>query len=71
MKLQEVQSSTLKSFGYEVATGVLAVEFNGGGLYVYQGVPEKVAKEFEASESKGKYFGANIKDRYVTTKIEH
>ncbi len=61
---QPVESSNLKTVRYEGAELVLEIEFNSGDMYQYFDVPEAVFRELLSSESKGKYFHANIKGEY-------
>lgn len=51
-------------------SGDLIIKFKNGGYYRYKDVPPKVFWDFEQAESHGKYFYKNIKDKYVTEKIE-
>jgi hypothetical protein len=66
---QAVQSSNIKSVGYDPDTKRLEIEFISGGVYQYMDVPETVHSELIQAESKGSYFQANIRDRYVTKRI--
>lgn len=64
-----VSSSDIAEIGYEAASLTLEIAFNRGGVYQYFDVPEILYQEFMRSDSKGKFFHANIKDsyRYVKT----
>lgn len=66
---QEVESTLVKSVGYDAATQVLTVVLvNTGETYEYAKVPEEVYKEFMAAESKGQFFVKNIKGKYEFVK---
>ncbi len=65
-----VQSSDLKSVGYDVLTQVLEIEFNSGGIYQYFGVPQAVYDGLMSAPSHGKYFHAYIKDKYPSSRIQ-
>lgn len=69
LKLVPVQSSDLKAVGYDEPSKTLHVEFHSGGLYEYAGVPEKIHQALRAATSVGRYFHANVKDRYPTKKL--
>ncbi len=69
MNRQFVQSSNLKSVGYDRETNVLEIEFHSGGVYQYLNVPESVFKALLNAASKGTYFHANIKERYKYKRI--
>ena len=47
----------------------LEIEFNSGSVYDYAGVPQGEYDGFMGADSKGKYFHANIKNRYSFVKL--
>lgn len=68
--MTECNSSQIHSYGYDAATGTLALQFKrkdaegnrvGGSVYHYDNVPAELYAEFCAAESKGAYFGSHIK----------
>ena len=59
-----VESSNLKSVGYDAASKTLEVEFNHGGIYRYLNVPPATHKALMKSESKGNFFNANIRRKF-------
>ena len=76
--LMPCESSQIHSHGHDAATNTLALRFkNKGGpgqfVYYYSNYTADDYAAFLAAESKGKYFGAHIKDKtdkYPFTKIE-
>ena len=65
-----VQSSHLASVGYDPATSTLEIEFHGGSVYQYFGVPQEVYEGLLNAGSKGSYFHQNIKEAgYPYTKV--
>lgn len=70
MKRQSVESSNLRSVGYDEFLLVLEVEFKNGAVYRYYGVPAEVHDELINAESVGKYFNANVKSKYNFLKVE-
>lgn len=61
-----VESSQIKSVGYEAVdatSGVLEVEFSTGAIYTYANVPPGLHSAFMEAESKGKFFGKQIKSK--------
>jgi hypothetical protein len=80
MQITKVESSNITEIGYEVkamdvgpetvSVGTLRVTFKGGNIYEYASVPLGTYNAFLAAESKGKYFQANIRDKYETKKVE-
>ena len=62
--MQMVDSSTIESVGYDVATRELLVQFVGSKLYAYLDVDEYIFQELLIADSKGSYFNREIKPRY-------
>jgi hypothetical protein len=69
MNRTPVSSSSIVSIGYDPGTLTLEVEFTGGSVYQYFGVPETVYQEFIRASSKGQFLHANIKDNYRYTRM--
>ena len=67
---QRVESTSIRSIGYDAETGTLEIEFVSGGVYEYLGVPEKVRRELVEADSVGAYFTQYVRDRYFTRKLE-
>lgn len=63
-----VQSTNVKSIGYDPASATLEVEF-ASGVYRYFDVPASVAEDFLNSSSKGRYFAIAIKGRFSSHKV--
>lgn len=59
-----IASSMIKTWGYDVATSVLELEFHNGRIYRYADVPEFIVRGFELASSKGQYFQSKIDGRY-------
>lgn len=59
-----VGSSSVVSVGYEPATGTLEIEFHGGAVYRYLGVPPHVHAELMAAGSIGRYVNLHVKPGY-------
>jgi hypothetical protein len=69
MNRTPVDSSNLQSVGYDPQTSTLEVEFAGGGIYQFFDVPEAVHAELMKSDSKGKFFGAQVKGNFRYAKL--
>ena len=69
MQRQAVESTNIKSIGYDPEDEVLEVEFHSGGGYHYVGVPAAGYEGMLAARSKGRYFGDFIRLRYPYEKI--
>ena len=64
MRIQQIHSSNIRSVGYATETRLFAVEFNGGRIYEYYGVPEVVHRGLMQATSKSSYFHQAIKGQY-------
>ena len=69
MLRQVVESSSLRSIGYDRATATLEVEFTNGGVYRYNGVPTELWSAFRQADSKGKFFQDRVRDHFATTRV--
>lgn len=64
MRRKIVDSSMIRSIGYEAENHILEIEFNSGRVYQYSNVPKKEYKELMKAESHGQYFLQNIREIY-------
>ncbi|MFA4860689.1 KTSC domain-containing protein [Methanoregula sp.] len=69
MLRQPVQSSNLKSVGYDEHQEILEIEFISSGIYQYSNVPREMYNNLMNAPSKGKFFAQYIKDRFPTKKV--
>lgn len=67
MEREYVESSMIRSFGFEIST--LEIEFNSGAIWQYFDVPESVYYEMKAASSCGKFFLSNIKGQYSESQV--
>ena len=67
MKLTEVISSNVKAVGYE--SGNLYVMFNGGAVYEYDNVPQKLYEGIMKADSKGKFINKNVTKSFSYTRL--
>jgi hypothetical protein len=67
MRRTPVQSSSLHSVGYE--NGVLEIQFQGGGVYRYFDVPDRIHQALLAAPSKGRFFNETIRDAYRYARV--
>ena len=76
MELQPIVSSNISEAGFvadkkkKVVSGKLYVKFSNGTFYMYNDVPETVANGFFEAESAGKFFFANIRNKFKTVRLE-
>lgn len=69
MQRQHVDSSNLRSVGYDADNQVLEIEFTSGSVYQYYDVPAKVYTALMSASSKGQYHIQWIKHSYRYQKI--
>ncbi len=71
MDRQPVDSSLIRSVGYDLTDSILEVELlEGGKVYRYFDVPYSVAEELMSAESKGAYFNEHVRDMYSFEETE-
>lgn len=69
IEMQQVQSSNITRIGFDAAAGKLYVEFTSGTLYEYEGIAPELFESFMKAESKGRFFGAEIRPKFTGTRI--
>jgi hypothetical protein len=65
-----VESSNLRSVGYDANAKLLEVEFRSGRIYRYSGVDDETHQALMDSESKGGYHFANIRSSFPYEQAE-
>jgi len=65
----DINSSNLTRAKYDTEKRELDVIFKNGSIYQYIDVPWNIFTSFRLSESQGKYFSAEIKNKYTFKKI--
>jgi len=69
MDRKDIESSMLRSIGYDPDSSTLLLEFNNGAVWQYFDFPESLWYEFESAESKGKFFLREIKNQYPESRV--
>lgn len=69
MERQIVSSSNLAAVGYDPVTQTLEVEFHGGRIYQYYGVPERMFEEIKQAPSAGRFFNTYIRNGYPYSRV--
>src|ERR1700722_3845731 len=69
MNRTAVDSTTLASAGYDIATNVLELEFRSGALYHYLSVPLSLYRDLLAADSKGRFFNHSIRNCFLQAKV--
>jgi hypothetical protein len=65
-----LRSTNLNRAKHDQTTGVLAIEFQNGGIYEYAGVPRNIFVGLLNAASHGRYFHQWIKDRYFPRRLK-
>lgn len=60
-RMHQVESSAVARIGYDAEAEEAYVEYIGGGLYAYEGVPVDVFEGLANADSKGTFVNAVIK----------
>lgn len=69
MLRQVVDSSSLRSIGYDRRSQTLEVEFKNGGIYRYAGISAELWNQLRLAESIGRFFQDHVRDRFPTTRV--
>lgn len=70
--LCKIESSSIDGYKWYPSSlgGDLILKFKSGSFYRYKDVPTYIFRDFQFADSHGKYFYENIKDKYVTEKMD-
>lgn len=69
MNREYIDSTMIKSIGFDASTSTLEVEFNNGAVWQYFDFAESNWFEFRNAESKGQYFNREIRGHYSESRI--
>jgi hypothetical protein len=69
MMTYNVDSTNVKTIGYEADSQKLEVEYLSGQKYEYSNVPQNVFDGFITAVSKGKYLNQIIKGQYEVRRV--
>ena len=69
MERKRVNSSKLRSVGYDEATKTLEVEMSNGQIYQYVGVYPEVHRRFMAAPNPTSFFDDKIDEEYTGRRI--
>lgn len=70
MDREHVDSSSVRSVGYDGRSHTLEVEFVNGGVYDYLDVPATEADRLREADSLGRYLNQRIKPRYRVRRVQ-
>lgn len=69
MQRKRVNSSKLRSVGYDEKTRTLEVEMSNGEVFQYGGVYPEVYRQFMAAPNPGAFFDDKIAEEYSARRV--
>jgi hypothetical protein len=69
MRREPVESSVVRSLGYDRDKRVLEIEFHNDRVYQYFVVPHSIYQQLRAAPSFGRYFNEHVRDRYPVRQV--
>lgn len=69
MKRKPVESSMMRSVGYDTLMSILEIEFTSSHVYQYGEISQETYRELLAADLMGQYFHAHILDQYPYIKL--
>lgn len=69
MDRRNIESTMIRSIGYDSETSTLEIEFKNGVVWQYYDFSESSWHEFDGAESHGKFFHANIKGQFTEAQV--
>jgi hypothetical protein len=69
MERKKLNSSNIRSAGYDPRNRVLEIEFSDGRIIQYSGVSEEVHRRFVNTPSPSSYFHDNIEESFTAKRI--
>jgi len=69
MERKRLNSSNLRSAGYDARNRVLEIEFSDGGISQYTGVSEEVYRRLMNAPTPGSYFRDEIEENFSAKRV--
>ena len=69
MDRKRLNSSTIRSAGYDAGRQILEIEFSSGSIIQYSGVSPEVHWRFMSSPSPGSFFQDQIDENFPSKRI--
>ena len=72
MERTKIESSQIRSVGFDGSSNEMEIEFKPGSVYTYKNITQDIYDNFMRADSKGRFFGQTIKpcpEKYPFTKI--
>ena len=69
MRRKRVESSAIRSVGYNARREILEIEFTSGIVYQYDDFPQSLHDQFMRADSKGRFFRDYILDQFSVARV--
>jgi hypothetical protein len=69
VRRRSVESSAIESVGYDAVSRTLEIEYAGGGVHRYLGVPQRAYDLLLRADSRGAYVNRRIKPYYRCVRV--
>ena len=69
MRRKRVESSAIRSVGYDARREILEIEFTSGTVYQYDEFPQSLYDRFMRADSKGQFFREHILDQFSVARV--
>lgn len=70
MEMKPVQSSNIRTIGYDAEARRLRIEFGSGKTYAYEGVPAEEHEALIGAPSIGSHFARHIRSKYPGVEVK-
>jgi len=70
MDRKKVNSSGIRSIGYEASSQILEVELTDGSIWQYSKVPSEVHRRLMAAPSMVSYYRDNVEEEYSRRRLK-
>lgn len=68
-EMEPMGSKDISYLGHDAASGVLALEFTRGPVYLFYEVPAEVFEQLRTAEAPDTFFGTQIKNGYRNKRV--
>lgn len=69
MRREPVESSVVRSVGYDRTKRLLEIEFHNDRVYQYFVVPNSIYQRLREAPSFGRFFNEHVRDRYPAREV--
>ncbi len=70
VKRERLESSVIRSVGYDASVGVMEIEFGSGEVYRFFAVPPSTHRALRDAPSAGRFFAERVRPVYPSEKLD-